>query len=86
MPLPAVVKDLVAKKLDAFLAKRVLPHVVEKIRLSYAFRGNSVTIGENRVPWTKALRSGLLRRWLRFAMTQRPKLGCSTGAIATAKA
>ncbi len=55
MPLPAAVKDLVAKKLDAFLAKRVPPHVVDKIRLSYTFRGNSVTIWENRAPWTERM-------------------------------
>ncbi len=55
MPLPAAVKDLVAKKLDALLGKRVPPHVADKIRLSYTFRGNSVTIWENRVPWTPAM-------------------------------
>jgi hypothetical protein len=48
-------KNLVAKKLDAFLGKRVPPHVVDKIRLSYTFRGNSVTIWDNRAPWTSSL-------------------------------
>ena len=31
------------------------PHVADKIRLSYTFRGNSVTIWEHRAPWTKSL-------------------------------
>ncbi len=53
MPLPAATKNLVEKKLDAFLGKRVPPHVADKIRLSYTFRGNSVTIWEHRAPWSK---------------------------------
>jgi hypothetical protein len=51
MPLPASVKSLVARKQDAFLGKRVPPKVADKIRLAYAFRGNSVTITEHRAPW-----------------------------------
>ena len=53
MPLPAAVKNLVEKKLDTFLGNRVPPDVADKIRLSYTFRGNSVTIWEHRAPWTK---------------------------------
>jgi hypothetical protein len=55
MPLPAAVRNLVAKKLDAFLGKRVPPKLADQIRLSYTFRGNSVTIWEHRAPWTKSL-------------------------------
>ncbi len=55
MPLPMKVKALVAKKLDVFLAKRVPPHVADKIRLSYSFRGNSVTIWEHHPPWMKTV-------------------------------
>jgi hypothetical protein len=55
MPWPSAVKDVVAEKPDAFLSRRVPPHVVEKIRFSYTFRGNTVTIWENRAPWTKAM-------------------------------
>lgn len=51
MPLPAFVKALVAKKLDAFLGRRVPPKVADKIQLAYTFRGNSVTITEHRAPW-----------------------------------
>jgi hypothetical protein len=65
MPLPEAAKNLVAKKLDAFIAKRVPPHVADKIRLSYTFRGNSVTIWENRVPWTPALTA-----WTKSAVAQ----------------
>ncbi len=55
MPLPAAVKSLVAKKLDAFIAKRMKPHLADKIRLSYTFRGNSVTLWENRAPWREGM-------------------------------
>jgi len=55
MPLAEAPKKLVSKKLDKFLAKRVPPQVVDKFRLSYTFRGNSVTIWEHRAPWTKTL-------------------------------
>ena len=65
MLLPSAVKDAVAKKLDAFLCRRVPPHVVEKIRLSYTFRGNTVTIWENRVPWTPAM-----TQWTKSAVAQ----------------
>jgi len=53
MPLPIAAKDQAAKKLDAFIAKRVKPKFADKIRLSYTFRGNSVTIWEHRAPWSK---------------------------------
>ena len=53
MPLPALVKTLIEKKLDAFLGKRVPPHAVAQVRLTYKFRGKSVTIFEHRAPWMK---------------------------------
>ncbi len=65
MPLPAAAKNAVAKKLDAFLAKRIPPHVADKIRLSYTFRGNTVTIWENRVPWTPTM-----TEWSKSAVAQ----------------
>lgn len=65
MPLPIAAKNLVAKKLDAFLAKRVPPHLADKIRLSYTFRGNSVTIWEHRAPWKKGW-----PEWSRLAVAQ----------------
>ncbi len=52
MPLPAETKNMVAKKLDVFIEKKVPSHLADKIRLSYTFRSNSVTIWENRAPWT----------------------------------
>jgi hypothetical protein len=55
MPLPAAAKNLVEKKLGAFLGKRVPPHLADEIRLSYTFRGNAVTIWENRAPWTSSM-------------------------------
>ncbi len=55
VPLPAATQNLVEKKLDAFLGKRVPPKLADQIRLSYTFRGNSVTIFEHRPPWTESL-------------------------------
>ena len=55
MPLPAAAEGQVEKKLDAFIAKRMKPQFADKIRLSYTFRGNSVTIWENRAPWTSSM-------------------------------
>lgn len=55
MPLPTAAKDQVATKLDAFIAKRMKPQFADKIRLSYTFRGNSVTLWENRAPWREGM-------------------------------
>ncbi len=65
MPLPAAEKNLVAKQLDTFIAKRVQPHVADKVRLSYTFRGNTVTLWENRVPWTTTM-----TEWTKSAVAQ----------------
>lgn len=50
---PVLVKTLAEKKIDAFLKKRLPSWATDQIRLSYAFRGNAVTIFEHRVPWRK---------------------------------
>ena len=55
MPLPAAAKTLVEKKLAAYLGEKVPLHVADKIRISYTFRGISVTIWEHRSPLTKSL-------------------------------
>jgi hypothetical protein len=55
MPLPVAKKKLVEKQLAAYLGQRVPPGLADKIRLSYTFRGNSITIWEHRVPWTESL-------------------------------
>ena len=65
MPLPAAAKDLVASKLDAFIAKRMKPQFADKIRLSYTFRGNTVTLWENRAPWTSSM-----TKWTTSAVAQ----------------
>ena len=65
MPLPAAAKNLVEKKLDAFIAKRMPPRVADKIRLSYTFRGNSVTLWENRAPWSPTMTG-----WTKSAVAQ----------------
>lgn len=51
MPLPVLAKTLVEKKVGDFCKKKVPPHVLDKVNLSYKIRGNSVTIFENRAPW-----------------------------------
>ena len=51
MPLPALARTLAEKKVGEFCKKRVPPHVLDKVKLSYKTRGNSVTIFENRAPW-----------------------------------
>ncbi|MCL4476499.1 MAG: DUF3024 domain-containing protein [Nitrospirae bacterium] len=55
MSLPILVKTLVEQKLEAFCKKRVSPRVADKLRLSFASRGRSVTIFENRAPWRPEL-------------------------------
>lgn len=49
--IPVLIKTLAEKKLDAFLKKRLPPWAKDQIRLSYAFRGNTVTLFEHRAPW-----------------------------------
>lgn len=51
MPLPVLVKTLVEKKVGDFCKKRVPPHVLDKVNLTYKIRGSSITIFENRAPW-----------------------------------
>lgn len=50
MPIPALIKTLVEKKVGDFCKRRVPAHVLDKVNLSYKIRGNSVTIFENRAP------------------------------------
>jgi len=55
MPLSEIVKALVEKRVGEFCKKRVPPHVLDKLNLSYKIRGNTVTIFENRAPWRKEI-------------------------------
>jgi hypothetical protein len=65
MPLPLLVKTLAEKKINAFCMKRVPEHILDKVRLSYKFRGNSVTIFENRAPWREGM-----KEWSSLAVAQ----------------
>jgi hypothetical protein len=49
--IPALVKTLAEKKIDAILKKRLPPWAKDQIRLSFKFRGNTATIFEHRAPW-----------------------------------
>lgn len=51
MPLPDLVKTLVEKKVGDYCKNKVPPHVLDKLKISYDIRGNTVTIYENRAPW-----------------------------------
>lgn len=56
MPLPSLVKTVVEMKIGGFCKRRVPPHAVDKVNLSYQIRGNSVTIFENRAPWREGMK------------------------------
>lgn len=51
MPLPPLVRTVVEMKIGEFCKRRVPPHALDKVNLSYKIRGNSVTIIESRAPW-----------------------------------
>ncbi|BCR05534.1 hypothetical protein DESUT3_26030 [Desulfuromonas versatilis] len=48
MPLPPLVKQLVEKKLSAYCQKKIPNHLHNEIRLSFKFRGNTITLFESR--------------------------------------
>ena len=52
MSLPDTVKHQVETVLRAFCERRVPPEVRDKVRLTYDFRGNAVTLYEDRPQWT----------------------------------
>lgn len=54
MPLPPLVKAIAGKKVGSYCEKKVPAHLKNQIRLSYKFRGNSVTIFEHRHPWKES--------------------------------
>jgi hypothetical protein len=51
MPIPVLVKTLAEKKLSTFCLNRIPPHAAHQVRLSYKFRGDIVTLFEQRAPW-----------------------------------
>lgn len=51
MPLPELTKAAVSKKLSQFCNDRVPPHIRDKVRLDFEFRGNNVTLLEIRPVW-----------------------------------
>jgi len=58
MALSPLVRTLAEKKIEEFCKKRIPEPVQEQVKLSYKFRGNSVTIFENRPPWGKGMTEG----------------------------
>jgi hypothetical protein len=65
MPLPSLVKTLAEKKVGEFCKWRVPAHAWDKVRLTHRFRGNSVTIFEERAPWREGL-----DKWSSMAIAQ----------------
>lgn len=65
MPLPPLLKTLAEKKIEEFCKKRIPEPVQEQVKLSYIFRGKSVTIFENRSPWWKGM-----KEWTSMAIAQ----------------
>lgn len=48
MALPELTKKQVETTLGSFCQKRIPPHVRDKVRLAFSFRGNSVSLFEER--------------------------------------
>lgn len=65
MPLPQLIKTIAEKKVSSFCEKKVPFHVRDKLRLSFKFRGNGITIFEHRVPWTPEI-----KEWSSLAVAQ----------------
>ena len=53
MALPVLTKHLVELKLGAFCEKRIPAHARDQVKLSYAIRGNNVTLNEERVVYSE---------------------------------
>lgn len=51
MPLPALIKASVEKKIGDYCKNKIPAHLLNKITVSYKIRGSSVIIFENRAPW-----------------------------------
>ena len=56
MSLPMFTKKLADQKINKFCDNRIPPHVRNQVRLTHKFRGNSVTIYEERVPWREDIK------------------------------
>jgi len=56
VPLPLFTKTLSDKNIKKFCDNRVPPHVRNELRLTHKFRGNSVTIYEERAPWKEDMK------------------------------
>jgi len=65
VPLPMFTKKLADQKIKKFCDNRVSPHVRNKLRLAHKFRGNSVTIYEERAPWREDM-----KEWTSLSVAQ----------------
>jgi hypothetical protein len=65
VPLPLFTKNLADHKIKKYCDNRVPPHVRNEVRLTHKFRGNSITIYEERVPWRKDM-----KEWTSHSLAQ----------------
>lgn len=65
MPLPLLAKTLAENKLNKYCKNKIPEHLQDEIKLSYKFRGNSVTIFEKRAPWWEGM-----KEWTSMAIAQ----------------
>ena len=54
MSIPPIQKQLAQKQLENFCAKRIPPHLHDRIRLEYTMKNHTVTLVERRPHWNDA--------------------------------
>lgn len=64
MPLSPLVKQLVEKKLAAYCQRKIPADLHDEIRIDFKFRGNTVTLFENRPAF------GLPEKWVNIPVAQ----------------
>lgn len=65
MTLPQFTKTHAAKKLTEYCDKKVPDHIRNELRLTFEFRGNNVTLIEERAPWREDM-----TEWTRMPIAQ----------------
>ena len=64
MPLPELIRQAIQLKLETYCEQRVPQHVRNKVRLGFRFRGNTVTLYEERVDFIDP------ERWIEIVVAQ----------------
>lgn len=79
MGLPALIKEQVENTLLRYCEVRIPAHVRDRVRLSFKFRGNSVTLFEQRPAFHKP-QNGWTSTWPSFVTIRKPRGGRCSGA------